>query len=127
MLIAFYAGGVAGYYQGSESVSYLTDSEAYTTSLALIKLRDADYQGAIELLETRLDREILQCKSAEDSYQSIYNLYWLVFKQVHKETHGYLLSSVAGYRGKHPSISILPEVRKQVEDILNEASNQMDE
>lgn len=125
--IAYYAGGVVGFFQGSTSASYLSDSEAYSTSLALLKLRNEDYSGAIDLLETRLDTEILHCGAAEDSHKSIYNIYWLVFRQGQKDTHSYLLSPVAEYRSKYPSTSMFPEVQQQVEDILKEASNKMDE
>jgi len=123
---AYYIGGVVGFYQGSASAMYLSDSDAYSTSLALIKLRNEDYRGAIDLLETRLDTEILHCGTSEDSYKSLYNMYWLLYKQEQKDTHGFLLSSVAEYRSKYPSINMLPEVRQQIENILAEASKEIE-
>ena len=94
---AYFVGGVVGFYQGSASVSYLSDSEAYSTSLALQKLRDEDFSGAIDMLESRLDTEILHCGASENSHMSMFNLYWLVFRQAQEEGHNSLLLPVANF------------------------------
>lgn len=123
LCVSYFVGGVVGYSQGSASASYLSDSEAYSTSLALQKLRDEDYSGAIDMLESRLDMEILHCGASEDSHKSVYNLYWLVFRQAQEDGHNSLLLPVANYRSKYPSISMFPEVREQIADILKKVSN----
>lgn len=125
--LAYYVGGVVGYSQGSTSVSYLSDSEAYSTSLALQKLRNEDYSRAIDLLEARLDTEILHCGASENSHKSLYNLYWLVFRQAQEDSHNSLLLPVAEYRSKYPSTSMFPEVQQQVKDILKNVSNKTGE
>jgi hypothetical protein len=101
---------------------YSRDSDAYSTSLALNKLRNDDYVGAIDLLETRLDLEIMQCGLSKEPYNSPYNIFTFVLRQSPKEAHGHLLSEVADYRSKHPSPSGFPEVRQRIESILAEAS-----
>jgi len=127
LLLAFYIGGVVGFFMGSNSASYLSDSEANLTSLALNKLRNENYSGAIDLLESRLDTEILHCDASKESHKSVFNIAWLIFRQGQKDRHNYLLSSVAEYRSKYPSTNMLPEVRQQIEEILKEASNKKGE
>ena len=117
-----FAGGVIGFYQGYDTAIYFRDSDAYSTSLALKKLRDDNYTGAIDLLETRLDSEIIQCGDSKEPYKSPYNIAWLVFQQNPKEAHNHLLSSVAEYRSKHPSYSMSSEVREKVAKILAKTS-----
>ena len=118
-----YAGGVMGFYQGYETAMYFRDSDAYSTSLALRKFRNGDYTGAFELLETRLDLEIIQCGDSSGSYKSPYNIAWFVFRQSPEEAHGHLLSFVAEYRSNHPSPSTSPGVRQRIADILLEISH----
>lgn len=118
-----YAGGVMGFYQGYDTAMYFRDSDAFSTSLALGKLRMGDYKGASNLLETRLDLEIIQCGDTSESYKSPYNIAWFLFRQSPEEAHGHLLSFVAQYRGNHPSPSTSPEVRQRVNEILLQASS----
>ena len=102
---------------------YFRDSDAYLTSLALKKLRRDNCTGVIDLLETRLDSEIIQCGDLKDPYRSPYNIAWLVFQQNPKEAHNHLLSSVAEYRRSHPSYSMSSEVREKVSKILAKTSD----
>jgi hypothetical protein len=120
---AHYSGGVLGFFQGYDAAMSKRDSDAFATSLALIKLRNRDYAGAIDLLETRLDSEIIQCDASKESYRSLYNIFWLIFRQDPQMTRGSLLLSVAEYRIKYPSVSTLPEVRERVTAIVKEASS----
>ena len=122
MAVSFYSGGVLGYLQGYESAKYFRDSDAYSTTLVLEKMRSGDLEAAINMLETRLDQEIVLCGTTEDAYRSPFNIFWFVFGRVPGSTHRILLTAVAEYRKKYPSSSIFPEVRQQITEILSEGS-----
>jgi len=126
MAAAHYSGGVLGFYQGYHASMARRDSDAFATSRALISLRNQDYQGAVDLLETRLDSQIIQCDAAKGSLKSPYNMFWLIFRRDPEVARRHLLISVAEYRNKHPSVSTLPEVRQRIEAIVKEASRELD-
>lgn len=126
MAAAHYSGGVLGFYQGYHASMVRRDSDAFATSRALINLRNQDYEGAVDLLETRLDSEIIQCDAAKESYRSPYNIFWLIFRRDPQVARSHLLASVAEYRNKHPSVSTLPEVRQRISAIVKEASRKPD-
>ncbi|MFC1835484.1 hypothetical protein ACFL2Q_12230 [Thermodesulfobacteriota bacterium] len=122
LLVAHYAGGAIGYHQGYQAGRYLRDSDAYATSLALAKLRDKDYASVTDLLETRLDTEVIQWDASKNAYKSPYNVFWFVLGQSPKEAAAFLMSSVAEYRGRYPSPNQLPDVRQKIADILSRAA-----
>jgi hypothetical protein len=119
----YYTGGVIGFFTGDDSAMYFRDSDAYTTTLALSKLRNNDIRGAINLLETRLDLEIIQKDGARDSFHSPFNIFQFLFYDNPEKARRYLLSFVAEYRDQYPSTNILPEVRKKINDILARTDN----
>ena len=126
MAVAHYAGGVLGYYQGFQASMARRDSDAFATSRALINLRNQDYKGAVDLLETRLDSEIIQCDAAKESYRTPYNIFWFIFRRDPQVARSHLLALVGEYRSKHPSVSTLPEVRRRIQAIVKEASRKPD-
>jgi hypothetical protein len=123
LAVAHYSGGVLGFHQGYHASMARRDSDAFATSRALTQLRNQDYESAVDLLETRLDSEVIQCDAAKESYRSPYNIFWLIFRRDPQVARSQLLASVAEYRTKHPSISTLPEVRQRIAAILKEASS----
>lgn len=118
LAISNLAGGAVGFYQGYDTAIYFSDSDAYSTLLALKMLRENNPAGAIDLLETRLDSEIIQCGEPEQPYKTLYNIYWVAFRQNPEEARSHLLSSVADYRSRYPSISMSLEIREKVAHIL---------
>jgi hypothetical protein len=121
LAVAHYAGGVLGFNQGYHAAMLRRDSDAFATSLALVKLRNQDYAGVIDLLETRLDADLIQVDASKTSYRSPYNIFWLIFRRNPQIARGHLLASVAEYRTKHPSTSALPEIRQRIAKIVKES------
>lgn len=97
LFISNYGGGVLGFYHGYATAIYYRDSDAYSTFLVLEKLKNEDFSGAIELLETHLDLEIIQCSNSDEPYKSLYNLSWFILHQSPEEAHNNLLSLIAAY------------------------------
>lgn len=123
LFILHFGGGILGFYSGYATAIYHRDSDAYATSLVLEKLKNHDINGAIELLETRLDNEIIQCSSSDEPYKSPYHLSWFILRQSPKQAHNNLLSLVAAYLNQYPSSSGSPDVRQKISKILSEASD----
>lgn len=126
LAVAHYSGGVLGFHQGFHASMARRDSDAFATSRALIKLKNQDYEGAVDLLETRLDSEIIQCDAAKESYRTPYNIFWFIFRRDPQIARSHLLAQVAAYRNKHPSVSTLPDVRRRILAIVQEASRNPD-
>jgi hypothetical protein len=116
------AGGAVGFYQGYDTAIYFSDSDAYSTLLALKMLREDNSAGAIDLLETRLDSEIIQCGGPGQPYKTLYNIYWVAFCQNPEEARSHLLSSVEEYRSRYPSTSMSSEIREKVAQILKKTA-----
>lgn len=113
-------GGFIGFEKGFESALYIESmGDMQLTIIMLKELHQNKTERTIRVMETNLDNQIFFIGTFKEANDSIYNFYKYNGSAIDlTEAEKGFMNRAIKYRREFPSISTVPEFKKQVDEIL---------